>query len=323
MDYSQLKDALDKGPLISGTSELNGLYLRELVWIECLKALIQNTKNDQTDRDGITPELDRIISRNVNTACKYATQFMNQRSFFDTCYAPPFLINSQPAEYTSLSPYPFVCPIRGYGDGTPLFEWEWDYILNRYSVTMYIDLEVFGLEYGCGWDYCETKLYIEEIPLATTISLTRNLILASGSDSVLNINPTTYPYIDQSYEDINMATKWFTYWATNQDSIDQTNGITQCPNDVGINTPDGMQWNINPHYFNNEDYNDNSNTLSTTGVINTIPCSGGLKANREYEFKVGFRCKNNSGVCTGGQTFSPTINLTTPISPPYPPVPPL
>ena len=82
MDYSQLKNALSNGPLISGTSESDGLHLRELVWIECLKALIENTKDDQTEtkRSGSTAHSDRIIAKNVQTACKYATQFMNART---------------------------------------------------------------------------------------------------------------------------------------------------------------------------------------------------------------------------------------------------
>jgi len=271
MDYSQLKAALNKGPLVSGTNEPDGMYLRELVWIECLKALIINTENTQTeeDRSGVSPHTDRVIASNVTTACKYAGQFMNQRNFFDTCYAAPLQRNfpSGAADIMAIAGYPLTVPLDYYGYDTPLFDWDFDWITNRFKVTINLNLETFGLEYGCGWDYCQIKLYIEEdFGLGTIFTLQYNPLVDSAEDSKVDTG-TLYPW---------------------------------CDGCAGL------------------EIRANNQILDDTGVINTIASTGGLKPNKTYKIKVGYKCGNTDGVCTGPETFSTEYTVTTPFATPYP-----
>jgi len=321
MDYSQLKAALNKGPLVSGTNEPDGMYLRELVWIECLKALIINTENTQTeeDRSGVSPHTDRVIASNVTTACKYAGQFMNQRNFFDTCYAAPLQRNfpSGAADIMAIAGYPLTVPLDYYGYDTPLFDWDFDWITNRFKVTINLNLETFGLEYGCGWDYCQIKLYIEEdFGLGTIFTLQYNPLVDSAEDSKVDTG-TLYPWCD-GCAGLEISSGTFIYYPTQVDLDNNTNGIVSAANGVGISTEQGLSWRVFPWNYNYDLWTANNQILDDTGVINTIASTGGLKPNKTYKIKVGYKCGNTDGVCTGPETFSTEYTVTTPFATPYP-----
>ena len=323
MDYSQLKNALSNGPLISGTSESDGLHLRELVWIECLKALIENTKDDQTEakRSGSTAHSDRIIAKNVQTACKYATQFMNARTFFDNCIAAPFAINTldDDPDPASTPGYPGTVPLNEYGYDTPFFSWEFDYALDRYKVTVFVDQSIFPVEYGCGWEYSEIQLRINPSCAGPTVQTSYFQLQSNADEPDV---PNAYAFTNPPNEDISKGMDQYLSYPTQADLDADTNGTIRCPNGTGISTVDGFSFFINTYDYNQEDWSNRTAVIQDTGIVPPIPIpsSGGLIPGCTYNIYLRYKCGNIEGVPTGSYVFTP-YNITIPASPPYPPIP--
>lgn len=312
MDYSELKDALSLSP--QNYNPNDGLTVREFVMVEALKALIQ--ANNAKDLD---PNTDIQIKRNINTACKYAGAFMNARYFFNNCYAPGFLLNEPEGweeTVASYPAYPTDAPFSDYGLGTPLFNWEYDYVLSKWSLTVKVDQSFFPLEYGCGWEYCETKLYVA--PGVIFGPGTYSLDYFPTSETATNpaLDLSVYTFTNPVTEELTRADHTFIDYPSQADLDAVTNGTMTAVNGVGLASPDGFTWDAFPHNYNMDLYNISYDALVATGVIPPpIPSNGGFLPFTPYVMRFGYKCD-----CSGAEVFGPTYAFASPPVPPYPPL---
>jgi len=312
MDYSDLKDALSQNP--KNYNPNDGLTVREFVMVETLKALIQ--ANSGRDLD---PNTDIQIKRNINTACKYAGAFMNSRYFFNNCYAPGFLSNKPDGweqkiiDYTP--GYPGTAPFVDYGLGTPLFNWGYDYSLAKFSVTVKVDQSFFPLEYGCGWEYCETKLYVS--PGVAFGPFTYSLDYFPQSENATDpaIDLSIYSFTEPITGELDRASHIFTDYPTQADLDANTNGTVLPVNGVGLSSPDGFEYDIFPHTYSEDLYNISSAALVATGIPIPVINQGGFLPLTPYVMRFGFKCD-----CSGAEVFGPTYSFVSPGIPPYPPL---